>query len=189
MTRALVQQHDRAGREVALDPRDHARPAPSAPHRSRAPTTPPAPGRAASARAATKGLAMPTTARNQRGGAPARSVSAAWASSICAPHRRGGSAQNQACGWVWLCWPMPWPRRAISRDQLRSRLRAVADQEEGRLARRGHRAGRASPGCRRTGRRRWSARPRGSVGRQARQHRAEQARLRPQRRPDQGQVR
>ena len=65
--------------------------------------------------AETNGLAMPTTARNQRGATPVIWLRIAWDRPISAAMRRGPSAQNQACGCEWLWLPMPWPRRRISR--------------------------------------------------------------------------
>ena len=185
--RAFVQQHDRARRQIALDARDHRRriavhaSKPRALHATRA--------RPCSLqRRGDEGIG-----HADHGAEPARRRardrrSVACAASICARIARGGSAQNQACGWVVAVVADVVAASHDLAHQFRPRLRRARRRGRTWPSRRARRAGRASRRCRRTGRRRWSARRR-ARRRQAPQHRAEQARIRPQRRPRERQVR
>ena len=127
--------------------------------RSRARSTPRAPGRASCSDAGDEriGHADHGAEPARRAAGECRAGSPACAS-ISARMRRGASAQNQACGCVALWLPMPWPRRTISRTSSGRAARAFADDEERRLRRVRVEQVEHRARCRRTGRRRSSAR-------------------------------
>ena len=158
MRRAFVQQHDRAGLQLADDARHHLAGSPRTPSKPRA------------LQATRASPCLLQRRRHERIGhadhraEPARRLAGdvaqvAWAWPISAAMRRGPSAQNQACGCERLWLPMPWPRRTISRASSGRAAARSADQEERGLGADGDPAGPARPGFRARARRRWSARP------------------------------
>ena len=128
--RAFVQQHDRARRKVALDARDHRLRIGSATRRSRARSTPRAPGRARAAARTRRDWPCRPPRGTSAASCPVSSRSVAWACAISRAHppRPQRPEPGLRVGLAVIADAV-----AASHDlahQFRSRRGAVADQEE-----------------------------------------------------------